>query len=224
MKNNLNKVFNRFVTGLLTITVLGACGQDTNDISLNDDDKNQEAKSEMGSRTNSVQIQTRNVSYAEKSNPIEALKARIANIETTIANLVTKVGDNTNAIDDNAAEIGALKFENETLKARVANLEAKNGETSAQREAEMVYNVKRDLSELSGLGGAVVGVEMTSDNAGNQMMFIRTSGQYTFNNTYVQAKAIIEKHTGKTIDRFSNDANTTGVFGYSMMHWVAKFK
>jgi hypothetical protein len=54
MKSNLNKVFIRFVTGLLTITVLGACGQDKNDITLNDDNKNQEAKSKLGSRTNSV--------------------------------------------------------------------------------------------------------------------------------------------------------------------------
>lgn len=67
MKNNLNKVFNRFVTGLLTITVLGACGQDTKDITVNDVDKKQEAKSELGYRTNSVQIPTRNVSSAEGS-------------------------------------------------------------------------------------------------------------------------------------------------------------
>lgn len=39
MKNNLNKVANRFITGFLTITVLVACGQDTNGISLNDDEK-----------------------------------------------------------------------------------------------------------------------------------------------------------------------------------------
>ncbi|MBT2696537.1 hypothetical protein J7E79_03735 [Bacillus sp. ISL-40] len=65
MKNNLNKVFNRFVTGLLTITVLGACGQNTKDTIVNNDNKKQVTKTEMGSRTNSVQIQTRNVSYAE---------------------------------------------------------------------------------------------------------------------------------------------------------------
>ena len=69
MKNNLNKVFNRFITGILTITVLGACEQDTNDITVNDEDKKQEAKSALSSRTNSVQIQTRNVSNAgEKTN------------------------------------------------------------------------------------------------------------------------------------------------------------
>ncbi|MBT2730549.1 hypothetical protein J7E63_27375 [Bacillus sp. ISL-75] len=65
MKNNLNKVFNRFVTGLLTITVLGACGQNTKDTIVNNDNKKQVTKTQMGSRTNSVQIQTRNVSYAE---------------------------------------------------------------------------------------------------------------------------------------------------------------
>jgi hypothetical protein len=65
MKSNLNKVFNRFVTGLLTVTVLGACGQNTKDTTVNDDNKNQVTKTEMGSRTHSVQIKTRNVSYAE---------------------------------------------------------------------------------------------------------------------------------------------------------------
>ncbi|WP_121614156.1 hypothetical protein [Mesobacillus foraminis] len=69
MKNNLNKVINRFVTGILTIAVLGACEQNTKDITVNDYDKKQEAKSELGSRTNSVQIHTGNVSYAgEKAN------------------------------------------------------------------------------------------------------------------------------------------------------------
>jgi hypothetical protein len=63
MKNNLNNVFNRIVMGLLTITVLGACEQNRKDITVNDYDKKQVAKSELGSRTNSVQIQTRNVSY-----------------------------------------------------------------------------------------------------------------------------------------------------------------
>ncbi|WP_374934731.1 hypothetical protein [Neobacillus driksii] len=64
MKNNLYKVFNRFVTGFLTMIVLVACGQD---ISLKDDEKKQEAKSELVSRTNSKQIQTRNVSYAKEN-------------------------------------------------------------------------------------------------------------------------------------------------------------
>jgi hypothetical protein len=40
VKNNLNKVYNIFASGVLTMTVLGACGQDTNDITLNDAEKN----------------------------------------------------------------------------------------------------------------------------------------------------------------------------------------
>jgi hypothetical protein len=65
MKNSITKVIIRLVTGLMTITVLGACGPDTNDFSLHDD-KNEKAKFDMGSRTNSIPNQTRNVSYTEK--------------------------------------------------------------------------------------------------------------------------------------------------------------
>jgi hypothetical protein len=46
--------------------LLVACGQDTNDISLNDDEKKQEANSELISRTNSVHIQNRYVSNTEE--------------------------------------------------------------------------------------------------------------------------------------------------------------
>lgn len=66
MKNNLNKFLKRYVTGLLTITVLGACGQNTKDTTVNDVNKKQVTKTEMGSQTKSLQLQNRNVSYTEK--------------------------------------------------------------------------------------------------------------------------------------------------------------
>ncbi|MCP3739462.1 hypothetical protein [Rossellomorea sp. BNER] len=69
MKTNLNKKFIIFIFCLLTITLLGACGQDTKDITVNEDkqqketeeqkntEKKEETKSKLGSRTNPVPFQ-----------------------------------------------------------------------------------------------------------------------------------------------------------------------
>ena len=63
--------FKLFILGLLTIAFLGACGQDTKDVELKEEDnqqeekiqpeeaeKKEEAKSKLGSRTNPVPFQT----------------------------------------------------------------------------------------------------------------------------------------------------------------------
>lgn len=75
MKNNIIKMVNLLVLGLLTIAMLGACGQDTKDVAVKEDDTKQEEtktekemvkepeekeekKSKLGSRTNPVPFQT----------------------------------------------------------------------------------------------------------------------------------------------------------------------
>lgn len=71
MKTNLNKRISLFFFVLLTIILIGACGQDTKNITVKDDDnkqeeteentenkKSEETKSKLGSRTNPVPFQT----------------------------------------------------------------------------------------------------------------------------------------------------------------------
>ncbi len=76
MSTNLKKILSLLVFGVLTIALLGACGQDTKDITVNNDDnkqeetekeketekpeataKKEETKSKLGSRTNPVPFQ-----------------------------------------------------------------------------------------------------------------------------------------------------------------------
>ncbi|CAH2716796.1 hypothetical protein BACCIP111895_03984 [Neobacillus rhizosphaerae] len=77
MQFNLKKMLSLSLIGLLTVAVLGACGQDTKDVSIKSDDnkqestkktsdtnksegteKKEETKSKLGSRTNPVPFQT----------------------------------------------------------------------------------------------------------------------------------------------------------------------
>lgn len=77
MQFNFKKMFSLSLIGLLTIVMLGACGQDTKDVAIESDDKKhestektshtnksegtekkEETKSKLGSRTNPVPFQT----------------------------------------------------------------------------------------------------------------------------------------------------------------------
>ena len=68
MKTNLKKMFSVSAVGVLTIGILGACGQDTKDVKVKDDAAQQEevekqpeekeTQSKLGSRSNPVPFQT----------------------------------------------------------------------------------------------------------------------------------------------------------------------
>ena len=134
MKNNLNKVINRFITGLLTITVLVACGQDTNDISLNDDEKKQVAKPEASSVVTRKLAVSGSNAIAENGVPgqIDELKVVVTDLTKQVAELLPLKDDVKNIKE----EISSLKT---TVSAQQASIDSiKNNSQATKPDGQQI--------------------------------------------------------------------------------------